>query len=172
MTAGIRQRADQAGLVAHDDSGCECLPRPASAANAGSDYHHGMDIGRRRLIVAGAAAVGLAGFRVSAQEKREMYGLIGRMTTVPGQRDALIEILLEGVRDMPGCLSYIVAKDAGDEHAVWITEVWDSKASHEASLKLPSVQAAIARGKPMIAGFRERFVTAPVGGHGLPAGRG
>jgi quinol monooxygenase YgiN len=69
-----------------------------------------------------------------------MYGLIGKMTAVPGKRDALIDILLEGVADMPGCLSYVVAKDPNDANAIWITEVWDSKSSHEASLTLPSVK--------------------------------
>jgi quinol monooxygenase YgiN len=101
-----------------------------------------------------------------------MYGLIGKMTAVPGKRDELIAILLEGIANMPGCLSYIVAK-AGDADAIWITEVWDSQASHEASLSLPSVKNAIAKGKPLIAGFSERVVTTPVGGHGmaLPKGR-
>lgn len=96
-----------------------------------------------------------------------MYGLIGKMIAVPGQRDALIVILLEGVSGMPGCLSYVVAKDPDDTNALWITEVWDSQGSHEASLSLPSVQQAIAQGRPLIAGFGERFVTEPVGGHGL-----
>jgi len=86
---------------------------------------------------------------------------------VPGERDALIEILVEGVSGMPGCLSYIVAKDAGDENAIWITEVWDARSSHEASLSLPSVQRAISLGRPLIAGFGERFETEPVGGHSL-----
>lgn len=98
-----------------------------------------------------------------------MYGLIGKMRAVPGKRDELVAILLEGVRDMPGCLSYIVAKDAEDETAIWITEVWDSAASHKASLSLPSVQDAIQRGKPLIAGFDQHVVTEPVGGEGLPA---
>lgn len=96
-----------------------------------------------------------------------MYGLIGKLTAAPGQRDALIAILLEGVRDMPGCLSYIIAKDAADEHGIWVTEVWDTEASHKASLSLPAVQDAIARGKPLIAGFSHHTVTVPVGGHGL-----
>jgi quinol monooxygenase YgiN len=69
---------------------------------------------------------------------------------------------------MPGCLSYIVARDPTDSDAIWVTEVWDNKASHEASLSLPSVRDAITRGKPLIAGFGERFETEPVGGHGLP----
>ena len=98
-----------------------------------------------------------------------MYGLIGKMRAVPGQRDALIAILVEGVSSMPGCLSYLVAQDPSDPNAIWITEVWDSEASHKASLTLPSVKDAIARGRPLIAGFDHHTETVPVGGHGLQA---
>ena len=96
-----------------------------------------------------------------------MYGLIGRMRAVSGQRDALISILLNGVSDMPGCLSYVVARDPADADAIWVTEVWDSQASHKASLSLPSVKDAISRGKPLIASFDEYIETNPVGGHGI-----
>jgi len=96
-----------------------------------------------------------------------MYGLIGKITTAPGQRDALAAILLGGTGSMPGCLSYIVATDPSDPDALWITEVWDSQAQHQASLGLPAVQAAIARGRPMIKGFSNRVETAPIGGYGL-----
>ena len=96
-----------------------------------------------------------------------MHGLIGKMIAAPGQREALIAVLLEGIKEMPGCLSYIVARDTKDENAIWITEVWDSKDSHSASLKLPSVQAAIAKGRPMIAGFGDYVTSEPVGGVGL-----
>jgi quinol monooxygenase YgiN len=68
---------------------------------------------------------------------------------------------------MPGCLSYIIARDSIDENAIWVTEVWDSEASHQASLSLPSVKQAIKRGRPLIAGFANRTVTEPVGGRGL-----
>jgi quinol monooxygenase YgiN len=96
-----------------------------------------------------------------------MYGLIGKMRIVPGQRDALVAILLGGIAAMPGCLSYVVAEDTTDADAIWITEVWDSQSSHKASLALPSVQQAISKARPLIAGFGERFETRPVGGHGL-----
>ena len=43
-----------------------------------------------------------------------MYGLIGKMTAARGKRDELISILLEGAARMPGCLSYIIAKDLSD----------------------------------------------------------
>lgn len=96
-----------------------------------------------------------------------MYGLIGKITANPGQRDALVAILLDGTGAMPGCLSYVVATDPVDGDAIWITEVWDSEASHEASLQLPAVQAAIGSARPLIAGFSDRRVTTPVGGVGL-----
>lgn len=96
-----------------------------------------------------------------------MYGLIGKMLSQENKRDELIAILLEGTANMPGCLSYVVARDPSDANALWITEVWTDESSHQASLQLPSVQAAIAKGRPFIAGFGERFVTTPVGGHGL-----
>lgn len=96
-----------------------------------------------------------------------MYGLIGKMNVVSGQRDALSAILLEGTGEMPGCLSYVVASDSTDPDALWITEVWDSKASHQASLTLPAVQAAIAQGRPLITGFGQRTETVPLGGTNL-----
>jgi quinol monooxygenase YgiN len=96
-----------------------------------------------------------------------MYGLIGKMLVVPGHRDEVIAVLLEGVSGMPGCRSYVVATDPTNADAIWITEVWDSAELHGASLHLPSVQAAIAKARPFIAGFGERFETVPVGGHGV-----
>lgn len=93
-----------------------------------------------------------------------MYGLIGKMIATPGERDTLIAILLENATGMPGCLSYIVAKDPADADAIWITEVWDNADSHQASLSLPAVRDAITRARPIIAGFGERIVTEPVDG--------
>ena len=97
-----------------------------------------------------------------------MYGLIGSMSAAPGRRDDLIAILTEAVSNMPGCLSYVVAKDAKDENTIWITEVWDSKESHDASLALPELRTAIAAARPMIIGFSNDVITASVGGYGLP----
>ncbi len=96
-----------------------------------------------------------------------MFGLIGKMRAAPGKRDELIKILLDGTGSMPGCLSYIVAADPADADAIWITEVWIDEASHKASLALAEVRAAIARARPIIAGFDSQTRTVPVGGVGL-----
>jgi quinol monooxygenase YgiN len=97
-----------------------------------------------------------------------MHGLIGKMIAVEGQREALLAILLEGINDMPGCLVYVVARDPADANALWVTEVWDRKESHQASLALPAVKAAIEKARPLIAGFGSYVATEPVGGVGLP----
>ena len=96
-----------------------------------------------------------------------MYGLIGKMVAVADQRDALIAILLESTAEMPGCISYVIAKDSVDANAIWITEVWNSPESHRASLSLPAVQQAIAQARPLIANFEAPTITEPVGGYGL-----
>ena len=98
-----------------------------------------------------------------------MYGLIGKMTAQAGKRDELVRILLDGVAGMPGCLSYIVAHDPTDEDLIWITEAWESKDAHAASLNLASVKEAITQGRPLIAGMSAVAKTAPIGGHGLVA---
>jgi quinol monooxygenase YgiN len=131
-----------------------------------------MRLDRRRVLSITAATMTAAWRPITlhAQGTPSMYGLIGKMRATSGNRDALIALLLEGTAEMPGCLSYIIATDASDADAIWITEAWDSPESHAASLKLPAVQQTIAKARPMIAGFGERFVTTPVGGHGLHKG--
>lgn len=96
-----------------------------------------------------------------------MIGLINRLRANPGKRGALMEILLRGTGSMPGCRSYVVAEDAEDEDAVWVTEVWDGEDAHRASLSLPDVKAAIAEAGPLIAGFEPMARTRPLGGFGL-----
>ena len=63
-------------------------------------------------------------------------------------------------RDAQAALAALIP--AGD--ALWIVEVWADQDAHAASLKLPSVQAAIARGRPLIAGFGQRFEFKPLSG--------
>ncbi len=96
-----------------------------------------------------------------------MYGLSGTITATEGKRDALITVLLEAINAMPGCLSYIISKDAKDDHLIRINEVWDSQISHKESLSLPRVQNAITKARPMIREFGEQVEMEPVGGIGL-----
>jgi quinol monooxygenase YgiN len=98
------------------------------------------------------------------------FGLCGIMKAHPGQRDALRDLLLEAadlVAGLPGCEVWIVNTMPDEPDAVWVTEVWRSEADHAASLAGDAVKAVIARARPLIAGFGERFTLEPVGGKGL-----
>ncbi|WP_026359511.1 putative quinol monooxygenase [Sphingomonas sp. PR090111-T3T-6A] len=121
----------------------------------------------RRVFLLGSMAATAASAAPTPTGKADLYGLIGKMKAVAGQREALIPIVLEGAEGMPGCLSYIVARDVEDADAIWITEVWESEASHDASLQLPSVQAAVAKARDLVAGVETGVATVPVGGIGL-----
>jgi hypothetical protein len=88
-----------------------------------------MRLGRRELLALAGIVVSSRIVMSEQKEAGQMFGLIGKLDAVAGQRDALITILLEGTTKMPGCLSYVVARDPADPNAIWITEVWDNEAS-------------------------------------------
>jgi quinol monooxygenase YgiN len=115
------------------------------------------------------AAVAVTPVLTGPQGEHLMYGLIAKLTAVTGKRDELIQVLKEGTRNMPGCRSYIVARNAVDENILWVTEICDSETSHDASLSLPAVKDTVAQAKPLVAGFEKVAVTNPVGGLGFPS---
>ena len=96
-----------------------------------------------------------------------MFGLITKIRATAGARPRLASILLGASAAMPGCRSYVVAADASDPDALWITEVWESAELHKASLQLPQVREAMSAGRPLISGFGDRFQTTPLGGTGM-----
>jgi quinol monooxygenase YgiN len=132
-----------------------------------------LELPRRDFLAALATTITIVGIPpcVAARPKGEMYGEIGKIIAVSGKRDEVIENILNAISNMPGCLSYIVAKDVSNGDAIWISEVWDSRANHEASLSLPSVKDAIAKNLPLIAGMGDSTITIPVGGHGLSSSK-
>jgi quinol monooxygenase YgiN len=119
----------------------------------------------RRPLIGGGLALALFGGRARAMTgETAMFGMIGKMKAQTGKRAALVGVLASGTTAMPGCLSYVVAEDADDPDALWVAEIWDSEASHDASLALPEVKEAIARGRPLIAGFQMSAKTRPIAG--------
>lgn len=124
-----------------------------------------MSFARREFIGSAALALLVQGCVTPMEEidiAQPLYGLIGQMRAAAGTRDELIGYLQAGTRGMPGNLVYLIAKDAGDPDSIWITEVWKDQASHQASLALPDVQAAIAKARPILAGFGTRVETVPL----------
>ncbi|GIG54395.1 putative quinol monooxygenase [Demequina activiva] len=91
-----------------------------------------------------------------------MYGLIGAIRATAGDRDTLMAALASRSVGMPGNEVYLIAADANDPDLVWVTESWRSREAHQASLSLPAVREAIARARPVIAGFDSQVETVPL----------
>lgn len=97
------------------------------------------------------------------------YGRLGSMKTKPGNRDDVVSILLtsaDGLRAV-GCQMYVVGVSTTDADLIWVTEVWQSKEHHAASLQLAETREAIARAMPMLTGEFTGQELAVVGGLGL-----
>lgn len=97
------------------------------------------------------------------------YGYLASMKTTPGHRDDVVSILLSGVDGLraAGCRLYVVSVSDVDEETIWVTEVWQSKEHHDASLRLPETKAAIGKAMPMLTGEFTRQELSVVGGLGL-----
>jgi quinol monooxygenase YgiN len=97
------------------------------------------------------------------------YGYIGTMKTTAGHRDDVVAILLRGVDGLraAGCHLYVVSVSDDEADTIWVTEVWESKEHHDASLRLPETRAAIGAAMPMLTGeFTSRELSV-AGGLGL-----
>ena len=71
------------------------------------------------------------------------YFLHGKLTAKDGMGSELAAILLEASRSLhnvEGCILYVVSRDGSDPDAVWVTEIWGTKADHDNSLKLATVK--------------------------------
>ena len=101
------------------------------------------------------------------------FGLYVKFRAHPGQRDALVAQLLGTAQlagDAAGCELYIVNTSPTEDDAVWVTEIWRSRAHHDAALAIEGARASIERTRPLLAGPPEQIAVVPVGGKGLAAG--
>lgn len=98
------------------------------------------------------------------------YGIHGKLTVHPGQRDKMVAILLRDVEALKavGCDLYMVSVSDKHPDDVFVTEVWTSPEAHRGSLALPSVKAAIAEARPLMTGAFEQAEFQVVGGLGVP----
>lgn len=98
------------------------------------------------------------------------YALFGKFTTAPEDRDKLVDILSSAAALMAkadGCYSYIVYVEPADNSAVWVSELWENEAAHDASLSVEGVRELITQAMPLIKGQATQFKLVPAGGHGL-----
>lgn len=82
------------------------------------------------------------------------FANVGSLETKPGQRDAVLSILVRPMAGLKeaGCLLYEVGVNDAVPDTVFVCELWESQKAHRASLGLESVQAAIEEAMPLLTG--------------------
>lgn len=76
---------------------------------------------------------------------RNMFSVFGRMTAIPGRRDELIAVLVDGFRaggDDCGLLAYSINTAVEDEDTIWLTQLWIDKDAHDATTHSEPVATA------------------------------
>lgn len=98
------------------------------------------------------------------------FGMFGKLTTDPQNRDTLVGILTQAATFLQSddeCQMYIVNKDADDDGAVWVIELWQSKEAHDQSLTRPEIRHLIEKALPILKDGSQSVTVIPVGGKGL-----
>ena len=88
------------------------------------------------------------------------FGVYGRMTALPGRRDALIERFADLLRiGVPGLESFSVTAALDDADTIWVTQIWTDRAAHDRGTRSDLVVSATERVMSLVAG-------APQGSYG------
>ena len=97
------------------------------------------------------------------------YGYFGTMRVQPGKREEVLAILLSASDSLSahGCHAYVVGT-AEDPDVICVSELWESKEAHDASLQLPETREAIARAMTMLTGEFTGHEMTVRGGLGVP----
>ncbi len=102
---------------------------------------------------------------------RMLYALLNRLTAKPGQRQRLVEVLLESGKlfeDNSACLLYLVSESTDDPNLVWVVDLWTSQQAHAEALKTPELQPFVEQAMPLLQSMPHQIEVRPVGGKGLP----
>lgn len=88
------------------------------------------------------------------------FSVFGRMTALPGRRDELIGVLLDGFRaggEGCGLLGYSINTVLDDPDTVWLTQLWRDREAHDATTRSGPVAEVSRRVPALLAGRPEGF---------------
>jgi quinol monooxygenase YgiN len=63
-----------------------------------------------------------------------MFSVYGRMTTQPGKRDEVADLIRESAEsggDASGLIAYSVNATLDEPDTIWVTELWTGKVAHD-----------------------------------------
>lgn len=99
----------------------------------------------------------------------ELYGHYSRITAIPGERNKLVEILLDAaelLQSNEDCHHYVIGVSGPD--TIRVSELWTDKTSHDASLQPENIRSLIMSARPLIHDMGDAVETTVFGGKGVP----
>ncbi len=99
-----------------------------------------------------------------------MFSVYGRMTALPGRRDELITLLVDGFRaggDDSGLVAYTINTAFDDQDSIWLTQLWIDKEAHDLTTRSEPVAALSRRVPALLAGQPQGFYGHAVRLHGI-----
>lgn len=100
---------------------------------------------------------------IVGKKMEHSFGLHGSLKAREGKGSQLADLLLKAsavLASVAGCRLYMISIDAEDGDLIWVTEAWDSKENHAASLQDERIRAIIGEAMPLLDGM-------PAGGKSL-----
>jgi quinol monooxygenase YgiN len=101
------------------------------------------------------------------KERPKEFALINKLTAKPGQRDRVLELLVQSGRlfdENPACILYLVTESRDDESAIWVTDLWTSEEEHAEALRAPALRPFIEETIPLLESMPEQIAVQAVGG--------
>ena len=99
------------------------------------------------------------------------YALLNRLTAKPGQRQRVVQLLLESgtlFDDDPSCHLYLVSESAEEPDVVWVVDLCTSEAAHATALKAPELRPFVEATVPLLERAPQQVEVHPAGGKGVP----
>ena|SRR5665213_3577266 len=95
------------------------------------------------------------------------YVLINKMTTKPGKRQEVINIMVKAGKlfdENTSCLMYLLGASKDDPNALWVQDIWTNKEDHKAAMQTDEMSIFIKEAMPLLVGTPEQFEVEPAGG--------
>jgi quinol monooxygenase YgiN len=99
------------------------------------------------------------------------YALLNKLTAKSGQRERVVEILLESGKlfdGNPNCFLYLVSESTQEPDVIWVVDLWATQEDHAEALKAPELRPFVERAIPLLEGMPQQIALRPAGGKGLP----
>ncbi|MGE7945591.1 putative quinol monooxygenase [Lysinibacillus sp. NPDC093688] len=100
------------------------------------------------------------------------FSLFEKFTIQEGERDKMVDILLEAAESMKNldeCEIYFVNVSESEPNCVYVYEVWSNDNAHQASLTLEATQTLIKSAKSIITGMERISTLKTKGGKCIPS---